>query len=187
MHALSLRLLPFLAALLLAACASVPHVPEGVIRGELDQREYLELVRDLHHFRAASLPTPTDDVSRTFARFDRDLGGHINVLELRVALTELGLTVDTEEALRVLRRFDANRSGQLELAEFRHLVGTLQSYQQATLSNPASSPSEAVAAALARAVAAGDVSGAAAGEEGATTDEPAPKGEGAAEDAPTEA
>ena len=154
---------------------------------KLDQREYLELVRDLHHFRAASLPTPTDDVSRTFARFDRDLGGHINVLELRVALTELGLTVDTEEALRVLRRFDANRSGQLELAEFRHLVGTLQSYQQATLSNPASSPSEAVAAALARAVAAGDVSGAAAGEEGATTDEPAPKGEGAAEDAPTEA
>ena len=156
---------------------------------KLGQREYLELVRDLHHFRAATLPTPTDDVSRTFARFDRDLGGRINVLELRVALTELGLTVDTEEALRVLRRFDANRSGQLELADFRNLVGTLRSYQQATLSSPASSPSEAVAAALARAVAAGDVtvSGAAAGEEGATTDEPAPKGEGAAEDAPTEA
>ena len=73
MHALSLRLLPFLAALLLAACASVPHVPEGVIRGELDQREYRYI--DLpNRLRVLLVSDPATDKSAASLRVQAGSG-----------------------------------------------------------------------------------------------------------------
>ena len=94
----------------------------------IDKLEFLALVKDLHDFKAATLPAPNDDVSRTFALYDRNLSGGIDVLELRDALSHLGLGVDTDEARRVLRQFDSNRNGQLELAEFRDLVEKLRRF-----------------------------------------------------------
>ena len=73
MHALSLRLLPFLAALLLAACASAPRAPEAVVRGELDQREYryLELPNRL---RVLLVSDPTTDKSAASLRVQAGSG-----------------------------------------------------------------------------------------------------------------
>lgn len=73
MHALSLRLLPFLAALLLAACASAPREPEAVVRSELDQREYryLELPNRL---RVVLVSDPTTDKSAASLRVQAGSG-----------------------------------------------------------------------------------------------------------------
>jgi len=95
----------------------------------IDKLEFLALVKDLHVFRAGTLPPPTDAISRTFALYDRDLSGAMDVVELRDALSHLGMDVSTEDARRVLQRFDGDRSGQLDLAEFRTLVETLERYQ----------------------------------------------------------
>ena len=74
---------------------------------------------------------PEDPVTATFRRFDADSSGGIDVLELRSALQELGLGVDTAEAQQVLDKYDADGSGRLELAEFGRLVAELRAFKAA--------------------------------------------------------
>ena len=94
---------------------SVPQV-EAILRawdddgdGVISLVEFSCLVRDL----------------RVFAAIDTDGDGSIDPEELRVALSQLGVRVDSEEANRQFRKYDADRSGRIELNEFSRLVKEL--------------------------------------------------------------
>ena len=94
---------------------SVPQV-EAILRewdtdgdGVIDLVEFSCLVRDL----------------RIFAAIDTDGDGSIDPEELRVALSQLGVRIDSEEAHRQFKKYDADRSGRIELNEFSRLVKEL--------------------------------------------------------------
>ncbi len=67
MHALISRLFPFIAALLLAACASAPQTPDTVVHGELDLREYRYLELQ-NHLRVLLVSDPSTDKSAASLR-----------------------------------------------------------------------------------------------------------------------
>ena len=55
-------------------------------------------------------------------RHDNDHDGYITTRELRHALRELNLQVDTDQALKILYEFDQNDDGKLDLNEFGILL-----------------------------------------------------------------
>ena len=55
-------------------------------------------------------------------RHDNDHDGYITTRELRHALRELKLQVDTDQALKILYEFDQNEDGKLDLNEFGTLL-----------------------------------------------------------------
>ena len=69
----------------------------------------------------ASVKVSAKDIAGVF-RGDEDDSGDIDVAELRIALNDLGVPVDTAAAADVLSQFDADQSGRLDLDEFRKLV-----------------------------------------------------------------
>ena len=79
----------------------------------------------------SKIPALTDTVARTFALYDRDDSGGIDVAELRDALAALGLAADSSQAQALLARYDTDRSGTLELDEFRSLIDQLRAFQDA--------------------------------------------------------
>jgi secreted Zn-dependent insulinase-like peptidase len=73
MHVLSARLLPFLAVIVLAACAITAQAPPAVVRSELDKREYryLELP---NHLRVMLVSDPAADKSAASLRVQTGSG-----------------------------------------------------------------------------------------------------------------
>ena len=81
-------------------------------------------------FAAASPPpAKAETVGDVFRRFDKDNSKTIDLAELRDALNQLGLPVETEGASRVLAKYDKDQSGQLDIGEFRTLVRQLKKFQ----------------------------------------------------------
>ena len=72
-----------------------------------------------------------DGVEAVFRRHDADSSGDIDRTELRAALNDLGLFVDTAEAGQVLDKYDADGSGRLQWPIFRRLVVELKAFQSA--------------------------------------------------------
>lgn len=57
-----------------------------------------------------------------FYRFDGDGNGHVDSLELKLALGNLGFRLDHEQATSILQRYDDDNNETLELEEFHKLV-----------------------------------------------------------------
>ena len=74
-------------------------------------------------------PAKAETVGDVFRRFDKDNSKTIDLAELRDALNQLGLPVETEGASRVLAKYDKDQSGQLDIGEFRTLVRELKKFQ----------------------------------------------------------
>ena len=113
--------------------------------GRLNDKEFRALVKELKGFKgdapAVSVAPPTAQlaaltdadsasVRTVFNKFDKNSSGDIDVGELRVALNQLGLAVDTAAAADVLKRFDSGKTGRLNFDEFRRLVRELLSFKQ---------------------------------------------------------
>ena len=71
-----------------------------------------------------------NDVDSVFRRFDRDGSGDISVKELRGALRQLAVRLDTELATEILNEFDQDENGSLSVPEFKRLVARLQEIEQ---------------------------------------------------------
>ena len=69
------------------------------------------------------------EVIDVFRRFDRDNSRGIDIAELRAALVQLGLQVDTAKAASVHDKYDTDRTGVLELNEFAALVADWRAFQ----------------------------------------------------------
>ena len=108
--------------------------------GRLELPEFRRLVDELKRFQEGQTAASAsrDDVLDAFERYDTDGSGDIDVLELRSALTDMGLSVDTTQAAAVLAKFDKDRSGGLQLPEFRLVVEELRSFQGKARSPPRS-------------------------------------------------
>ena len=73
----------------------------------------------------------TPDVKQTFARFDVDHSGYIEVQELRKALEHHGLNLSTAEAGRIMGVYDRDPNGKLDLSEFAQAVCDLSAADDA--------------------------------------------------------
>lgn len=78
----------------------------------------------------ASNAEPVDEdmeaMRRTFAKFDANDSGDIDAHELRAALQDIGLVVDSEQVDFMLRKYDDDRNATLDLEEFVQLVQDLK-------------------------------------------------------------
>ena len=81
-----------------------------------------------------------EGVDRAFTIFDADASGGIDVSELRLALSELGVQMGSDKASAILATYDADRSGALEYGEFRKLVLELRSLDLEDDAAPAAAP-----------------------------------------------
>ena len=73
----------------------------------------------------------TPDVKQTFARFDVDHSGYIEVQELRKALEHHGLNLSTAEAGRIMSSYDDKPNGKLDLSEFAQVIHDLSAADEA--------------------------------------------------------
>ena len=62
--------------------------------------------------------------------FDKDGNGQISADELRMALTNLGMPVDEQEAEEQIRIFDEDGDGQLNYEEFVKLYDEIVAKQE---------------------------------------------------------
>ena len=129
--------------------------------GRLEHREFKRLVVELRKFQEAvasgaieahtGAPPITAggtlSVGAVFRSFDKDGSGDIDVSELAPALSALGLSADTAEAVMVLQKYDVDRSGKLTLPEFRVLAKELRAFQAAQEAAAAAPPTPPPAAA----------------------------------------
>jgi len=106
--------------------------------GRLSLPEFRLLVKELRAFQQSQgTPAPPiaaaagagPSVGAVFRSHDKDNSGELDVLELRAALNDLGLSADTAGAADVLKRYDSNGDGRLSLQEFRPLVKELREFQ----------------------------------------------------------
>ena len=81
-------------------------------------------------------PKKPETVGDVFRRHDKDSSGDIDLSELKEALSDLGLTADTDEAAQVLAKFDEDKTGKLKMNEFRKLVKELKQSQKRTSPPP---------------------------------------------------
>jgi len=65
-------------------------------------------------------------IRKAFERFDGDANGHVDTLELKLALSALGLKVTMEQSQMILSKYDANGNGTLEIEEFSQLVSDFE-------------------------------------------------------------
>ena len=93
----------------------------------LDNAQFRALVKELK--AGGPDATPSASVGDVFRRYDADSSGSLDIGELKAALSDLGLPVDTAAAAEVLQRYDEDRSGRIEMAEFRKLVKELKGFQ----------------------------------------------------------
>ena len=74
-------------------------------------------------------PIPSTTRS-TFARFDRDNSGTLELGELGAALRHLGLDASTDETIAIMHKYDASQDGKLDIVEFNGLVIELSQFLQ---------------------------------------------------------
>ena len=65
-----------------------------------------------------------------FQLFDKDRDGRLRALEVRGALTQLGLPATAAEAEGIMRDFDKDRDGGLDPREFHKLVLRVKAFQR---------------------------------------------------------
>ena len=82
----------------------------------------------------------TDEVEKTFRRFDEDGNNLLDARELELALESLGMAGSEGWATRVMKRCDADGLGMLGLAKFRMLVVDLRRYKRDQRSRSESQP-----------------------------------------------
>ena len=81
-------------------------------------------------------PPLLNETHTVFETFDRERRGSLDAVQLRTALTALGVSADLAEAQRVLSEYDSNANGRLELEEFSRLVADLRASRQPIPSPP---------------------------------------------------
>jgi len=87
--------------------------------GKLDLSEFAQTVRDL------SAADEAPKVKQTFARFDANDSGYLEIQELRKALEHHGLNLSTAEAGRIMSSYDDKPNGKLDLSEFAQVIHDL--------------------------------------------------------------
>ncbi|KOO30670.1 ef hand family protein [Chrysochromulina tobinii] len=93
--------------------------------GKLDLSEFGQTVRDL------SAADEAPKVKQTFARFDANDSGYLEIQELRKALEHHGLNLSTAEAGRILSSYDDKPNGKLDLSEFAQVIHDLSAADEA--------------------------------------------------------
>jgi len=87
-------------------CHAILRAWDSDNSGKLDLMEFTDLVKSL----------------QTFAKYDNDSSGDIDINELRPALNRLGLPSSNVAANAIMRWYDADGSGRIELHEFAMLA-----------------------------------------------------------------
>jgi Ca2+-binding EF-hand superfamily protein len=93
--------------------------------GKLDLSEFAQTVRDL------SAADEAPKVKQTFARFDENDSGYLEIQELRKALEHHGLNLSTAEAGRIMSVYDDKPNGKLDLSEFAQVIHDLSAADEA--------------------------------------------------------
>jgi Ca2+-binding EF-hand superfamily protein len=93
--------------------------------GKLDLSEFAQTVRDL------SAADEAPKVKQTFARFDTNDSGYLEIQELRKALEHHGLNLSTAEAGRIMNSYDDKPNGKLDLSEFAQVIHDLSAADEA--------------------------------------------------------
>jgi Ca2+-binding EF-hand superfamily protein len=93
--------------------------------GKLDLSEFAQTVRDL------SAADEAPKVKQTFARFDANDSGYLEIQELRKALEHHGLNLSTAEAGRIMSSYDDKPNGKLDLSEFAQVIHDLSAADEA--------------------------------------------------------
>jgi len=93
--------------------------------GKLDLSEFAQTVRDL------SAADEAPKVKQTFARFDANDSGYLEIQELRKALEHHGLNLSTAEAGRIMSSYDDKPNGKLDPSEFAQLIHDLSAADEA--------------------------------------------------------
>ena len=93
--------------------------------GKLDLSEFAQVIRDL------SAAGEAPKVKQTFARFDTNDSGYLEIQELRKALEHHGLNLSTAEAGRIMSSYDDKPNGKLDLGEFAQVIHDLSAADEA--------------------------------------------------------
>eukprot|EP00900_Chrysochromulina_parva_P014465 jgi/Chrpa1/23019/Chrysochromulina_OHIO_Genome00025065-RA len=80
---------------------------------------------------AVASPPVSAKVKKTFARFDVNHSGYLEIQELRKALEHHGLNLSTAEAGRILSVYDDKPNGKLDLSEFAQVIHDLSAANEA--------------------------------------------------------
>ena len=86
--------------------------------GEMDFNEY----RDL----CIALEREGTSARAAFNKYDRNHSGKLDRTELRKALAQVGLVLDSKEAEDLLDKYDADGSGEMDFEEFKQLCFALE-------------------------------------------------------------
>jgi Ca2+-binding EF-hand superfamily protein len=81
---------------------------------------------------AVVAPPVSAKVKKTFARFDVNHNGYLEIQELRKALEHHGLNLSTAEAGRILSVYDEKPDGKMDLSEFAQVVRDLSAADEAS-------------------------------------------------------
>ena len=93
--------------------------------GKMDLSEFAQAVRDL------SAAEEAPKVKQTFAGFDANDSGYLEIKELRKALEHHGLNLSTSEAGRIMSSYDDHPNGKLDLSEFAQVINDLSAVDEA--------------------------------------------------------
>jgi hypothetical protein len=80
---------------------------------------------------AVASPPVSAKVKKTFARFDVNHSGYLEIQELRKALEHHGLNLSTAEAGRIMSSYDDKPNGKLDLSEFAQVIHDLSAADEA--------------------------------------------------------
>jgi len=81
---------------------------------------------------AVASPPVSAKVKKTFARFDVNHNGYLEIQELRKALEHHGLNLSTTEGGRILSVYDEKPDGKMDLSEFAQVVRDLSAADEAS-------------------------------------------------------
>jgi Ca2+-binding EF-hand superfamily protein len=81
---------------------------------------------------AVASPPVSAKVKKTFARFDVNHNGYLEIQELRKALEHHGLNLSTAEGGRILSVYDEKPDGKMDLSEFAQVVRDLSAADEAS-------------------------------------------------------
>ena len=101
------------------------NVYEDKPDGKMDLSEFAQAVRDL------SAAEEAPKVKQTFAGFDTNNSGYLEIQELRKALEHHGLNLSTSEAGRIMSSYDDKPNGKLDLSEFAQVIHDLSAVDEA--------------------------------------------------------
>jgi Ca2+-binding EF-hand superfamily protein len=80
---------------------------------------------------AVASPPVSAKVKKTFARFDVNHSGYLEIQELRKALEHHVLNLSSAEAGRILSVYDDKPNGKLDLSEFAQVIHDLSAANEA--------------------------------------------------------